>query len=449
MSLGADVDSPLLKQLLGGWGTYKGLVAAVAVCFLICLAGNDWRDRGQIFAVGFLPALIFWTQARWQWWGSWRPKRIRFLVGVYCEDEGLAPQIDDDFTRELRLLIKDGNLGRDVEVVQATRAECRDADGEADLRNLMRRKKALVFVYGRIKRREVKEGHALYVSLKAAVAHAELEAKAQQNFAREISSVFPNAMLQIPVEEQLPQLKVTAEWVGVSTRYMMSLAAGVSGDLDYAEKMLSDAIALLPRLAADVTKRTKINDRLLNRLLDLHKAQAMRSFFAWRSTRERGHAEQLKERLEKVLQRTPKDSAVKQMLATTNFVLTGDAATAERDLRAAMFDNPAVYASLAFALAMQGKYAAARKAYRDAWKRKPNPDLIDQVETFCAWFKTEFPQFSDQTTWCEVQVSYMTGSDCESRRKKVEYLVRNGFGGDDECVHLSSLVSGASGAIQS
>lgn len=428
MSQFGDFGSQVLKLLQNDWGTWKGLLFAVVLSISLGLVGEDWPQKLLISLAIFLFLAATWSQARWQWWGLWQKNKIRFLVAIYCADELVEAQVDEDFTRELRILVKDGNLGRDVVIVQASRAECRDAEGQAGIRNLMDRKRAHVLVLGRVRRREFAGGSSLYVELRAAIRHAVLEAKAQKSFASEMTSVFPSGILQIPVGEQLPQLKVTADWVGVSTRYIMSLAAGVSGDLDYAEKMLSDATMLVPRLSIDIAKRTKINDRLLIRLFELHRAQARRSFSAWRKTRARSDALRMKDYLERALQRAPKDASLKQMLATTNFVLTGDAVVAERELRAAMFDNPAVYASLAFALAMQGRYADARKAYRAAWKRKPDQDMVDQLVTFCDWFKSAYPQFLDQTIWCEIQVASFHKMDGDDRAKKIDYLLRKGFG---------------------
>ena len=428
-----DQIEKLVASLERHWGTFRGAAVACAICLLLAISiFEELQSRLLAFAVLAVLQLTAWSNARWQWWARWKKGKLRFLIGVYCDDVSIEAEVEEDFTRELRGLIRQGRLAEGVQIIKATPAECREAETDADIASLFRRKRAQIFVVGRIRRRKDGGGEALFIQLRVMVAHRQLEDRIQEEFAQEISSVFPSGIIKIPVSEQLPQLKMTADWVAISTRYILSIASGASGDLDYAESMLSDALAMLPALPAGIDKRTKINARIADRLIEVQTAKALRAFFAWRQDKSPERAEAARLQAREVLKAKPDYAPMKHMLAILNFILTADAVAAERELNSAKFDHPAVFASMAFAFAMQGKYAQARRAYSNAWKRNPDDDLIAQVESFCRWFKKAYPQFTDQVTWCEVQVMVRTGADSVAMRRRIEYLVHAGFADEVE-----------------
>lgn len=407
-----DLDAWLAKARESS-GTLAGLLVALVVPFPLLQFVPDpaWSPAWLYWIVLSALELI----AIGVWWycrqGGRSAGKVRLALAIYCDREDQRSELEEDFVKTLRQILKEGNLGRDIEIVTASKGECRQLECDADFAKLSNRKRAHLLLYGRIRTRREEQQEVHLVELRANVRHAALNEHAKRAFTEEISSVFPSEMIRIPKSDQLPHFKITAEWVGFSSRYLISLAALTCGDFDYAEKILRDAELLLPRLSASIPQRTKLGDRLRLRQHEVAVMQARKYFAAWLVSRDVVLAERMRERLQFAETQAKLRPENVHLLAQAVFVTTLAADRAELLVRGAMFDHSIAHLNLAFLLAWQGKFSLARKSYRAAARRKPDADALNQVFSFFGWLAGHSPEQAYVCNWCEAVLRKQVGQD--------------------------------------
>lgn len=406
-------------------GTPLGLVGILVVPLVILqLVPDDvWTPRAYWIT---LLILEFFASASWLYFrrGGISSQKLRLVLAIYYDKEDQRAELEEDFSKTLRKILREGDLGKDVELVTASRSECESIECDADLTALSDKKKAHLLLYGRIRTRTVEGKEIHLVELRAVVRHAKLAEHAARAFQEEISSVFPSEMIRIPKSDQLPHFRITAEWIGFSSRYLISLAAFTVGDFNYAQKILKDAELLLPRLPANVKQRSALEERIRHRQHEAAVLQAHKSYAAWRITRDLIEVERIRERLTFASEKARLRPENVHLLASAIFIATIDANTAEKMIRAAMFDHPIAHLNVAFLCAWQGKFDLARKSYRSAIKKNPDTDAMDQVFTFFDWLGADRPDYQYICNWCEAMLRRSSEEDLLKAERILGVLVR-------------------------
>ena len=318
--------SPKPKDIKEHWGTWYGLaLAIVAASAAISAAFGAVLPSGWLAAVLMIADISIaavWTKDRFSLGNS---GKLRFVVAIYCDKKNESDEIEEDFVSSLKGLIQTGNLGRSIHIIQASSAEARALDSERAIFKFLDRKKAHFLIRGRIRTRSEADGLNHYLELSAVVRHAQLEKHVQAAFAKEIASFFPNGIIKIPKSDQLPKFKLTADWLDLASRYIIAIAALVSNDFDYAEKLLSDVQNLLQKIAPQNKLRTSMESRLRMRQAEVFLAQTRQKYFDWVISHSDDDLSDLARYLDQALKITRLNSVDSQLHAIVTFIKTWNA----------------------------------------------------------------------------------------------------------------------------
>ncbi len=417
--------SAFIKKISESWGTLPGLFIAFLVPLIPLSLIPDYAiDNNAYWAILFVCELLIFVY----WWlskkGGISKDKLRIVLALHYDTDAEKPELDEDFGKELRKILKEGDLGKSIVLITAYPAECNALESDSDIESLLVKKNAAFMIFARIRTREDQKSKMHTVELKAVVRHAKMQAQAQAAFAKEISSVFSVEKIKIPKSEQLPHLALTAEWLGFSSRYIISLAAFTVGNLEYADKLLCEAARYLSRLPANIRHSKALEDRLRSRHYETVTMQAQRAHVEWRKLRNKEMPAVVVERLKFASQLSNLREEHSHLLAQALFVTQYDAKECERLVRGAMFNHPIVHLNLGFLLAWQGKYLEARKSYKAAVKKSPDEEILEQVFTFLEWLRRENPDKAHVSWWCEVILKEDLKIDAPSVRKIFENLAR-------------------------
>lgn len=415
-------------------GTWFGLLACLLLPLVVLslIPAEVWIPRLYWIALVFLELLtvvLWWVFLRRGGLGS---SKLRLVLAIYCDKEEQRAELEEDFIKTLRQILRAGDLGKDIKLITASKDEAKRVECDDHLVDLSDRKHAHLLLYGRIRTRTEGSGDVHRVELRAIVRHARLAERAKAAFQEEISSIFP-AQLKIPKSDQLPHFKITADWVGFASRYMLSMAAFTVGDLDYSNKILRDAECILSRLPADIKQKASLGQRLSARQFEVAVLQAHKNYADWRLSRKAEHIDAICERLEFAQTKARLQPRHVHMLASANFVKTWDAVSAERMIRSAMFEHAVAHLNLAFLSAWQDKFEVARKSYRSGAKKRPDQDVCAQVFTFFEWMARVNSDRAYIGSWCEAIFRISIKQDVEKSIRILSYLVRQAdkFPGDE------------------
>jgi hypothetical protein len=265
------------------WFTVRGLI--VVAFFLtwteafLCLGKIPHVATVLILLLSLLVLIRAWHISK-------RPPRtkkgkIGFVTCITCEDDEESKKIKNDLIVPLHTLVKQGLTGGTfhfIEIPDHISQYVVDIDDAQKLRFDCR---GHFLIYGKVRRRSLAEKEVHFIELAGVVSHKEIPAATSQKLSREFAELLPRKV-NIAVENDILSFQFTSEWIEIVSRYIIGLAAEVSGDLVYAEQLFNDAATRLD-LKGDLEFPTyrKLQERIPIRISELYEARATTAYEAW------------------------------------------------------------------------------------------------------------------------------------------------------------------------
>ena len=168
----------------------------------------------------------------WQW--SKRPPKTKknhlgFVVSIRCEDDKESRRVREDFVIPLRKLLRSSKRGQTFHFIEFPQHLSRQIHDLGDAEKLKTKTRAHFMLYGRVRERVLDGKDYHIIELEGVVSHKRVPEATQQILAREFSELFPRKV-NISKENDLLSFQFTSEWVGVVSKYIIGIAAAISGD---------------------------------------------------------------------------------------------------------------------------------------------------------------------------------------------------------------------------
>ncbi len=368
------------------WFEKKGLAAALIVCaptfpLLLGHAGIGGAALGTVVVWGAVSGLWYWTRQP-----ETTPEgKIGFVISISCSDDGESKKLQEDFVRPLRDLLKSGRTGyvfHAIEIPQHIASRIQDVEAAQTLRIKC---KAHFVIYGRVRLREISGKEVHILDLEGIVAHQPVPESVGNLLAREFSELMPRK-IQIEKENDLLAFQFTSEWADLVSRYIIGLAAEISGDWDYAETLFRDARNRLHGKSTNFPIYQKLKDRLPLRISELSLARARVSYDKWAETKDSSFLLQCERHLGTLVKTHQEDRGTLNLRAILAFVLKRDVEQSIALLkRVKAIGQPLWHLNMAFLLGYKGELKNAIRHYRLAANSEADPETLTQVEDFIVW----------------------------------------------------------------
>jgi len=240
-------------------------------------------------------------------------------------------------------------------------------------------------------RKRKEKGRLVYVlNLEGGVVHSRQDPAQQAEIQREMRAAIPERVL-IDVDRELSEFQIVSSSVAMSARFIVALAAYVSGDLDLCLTLMREVEATA-RAAKGAVRKAWATPHLAKRAGNFVEVLLLRTagerLFRWGTQRSDGLLEDASARLEELRCRageTPPYLINMAFLAAVRDDLT----TAEalvikckaRDKR-----SPVWRFSLAFLRMKQGRSAEALALYSEIDPAQTTSEVLGSVEDFLQWW---------------------------------------------------------------
>lgn len=375
------------------WFEKKGLIAALLAVtvglfpLLLINIGALWGILGTL-STNILVA-AFW------WWSRQPPvtpvDKIGFLISISCTDDQESKQLQEDFVRPLRNLLKSGKTGyafhvmempphisstiQDIEEAQVLRFKCR----------------AHFMIFGRVRLREINGKVVHVLDLEGAVSHNPVPDHISQMLSQEFSELMPRK-LHVAKENDLLAFQFTSEWTDVVARYVIGLASAISGDWDYAETLFLDVKSKLHGKSTKFPIYLKLKDRVPLRISELYQARALANYRKWVECKDNDFLLKVEENLTHLAHAHQDSKETLYLRAILSFVLRGNTNDAIEIIKKIKeTENPLWHLNMAFLLGYQKKLKNAIRHYRIAAEIEISPELLSQIEDFIVWVLQKEP----------------------------------------------------------
>lgn len=383
----------LIRDLYQGakrrWHTRTGLVSALAflsVSLIILFAGLDLAKisviNWVIIALILGLATLTWHKTRIK---RARPNHIGFGVAIEREDGSEVNAMYSDFIASIRTLLS--SIGGPypfqlVEVPVGISSEVKTADDATRLAQLA---KLHFLVYGRARVRKTELGDSHVIDLQGLVRHATVDQKTSKKFSKDFSEVLPRRFL-FKTDESFLKCECAAKHVGLASEYVIAVAAALSGDFKYSERLLQDTEQKIHISLA------KEKGSALSVLLGKTHERLRELYFSWLGglsleylkKRDKSILKESQAIVERLRKYDPNNYSAHLTAAMALFVLDRDVAGAMREIRKCKRSEDATWLySRAFLEAYGGDLAKAYLSYLQAFARPlHSPTVPTQSEEF-------------------------------------------------------------------
>ena len=273
------------------------IVISVTTATLLIQGKAPWRVI--IFVIALFDLFVYLA-----WWFSRKltrtPKnKVGFLVSISCENDTESRKLREDFIVPLRQFMKGGEAGNVFHFIELPQYIANGIVEKDDADALRRRCRGHFMLYGRVRLRTINGQDHHYIELDGIVAHKPIPNPVSQMLAREFTELLPNKVL-LPTKNDLFSFQFTSEWAATVAKYIIGLAAAYSGDLDYAEKLYTNAEEQLQSQVSNFPIYKLLMERLPTRKSELYEVRAMVALKSWGRDHDPNHIYGLGEYLLKV-----------------------------------------------------------------------------------------------------------------------------------------------------
>jgi len=410
-------------------GLAAGLIVGIAAIEGLLVAGGaDWwlKLSSAVAAAGII-------SLAWWWSGlppKTRPDRVGFLVAITSDDDKESKRLQADFTLPLRQLIRSGRSGQVFDFIELPLHLARKIADTDDAERIRVQCRAHFMIFGRVRRRTI-DGHENHVvDLDGIVAHKAVPDLVKQRLAGEFSELLPRRV-RISTENDLLSFYFTSEWADLVAKYIIGIAAAVSGDIDAAESLYLDAQARLSTKNTGFPVYQKLAERLPVRLAEVHEARAIAAYEAWQLDHESRHIDDITSHIKRAADTgRPLTARLNFLAAIHAFLRDRNPDRAFEFLRKVKDPNSALWNfNMAFLHGYKGNLKQASQHYRAGSLFDSEPALLSQVEEFMCWVLSTEPQ-KYQISYCLALFNWRAKGDLVQACKDFEIFLQSGQPGE-------------------
>ena len=186
--------------------------------------------------------------AIWAFFFRYYPKnpngKIGVIIALYCEDDLESLGARNDFIDKLNCNLREDGLNQKIQVVKVPNHHCSTITSYERAKEINQKVKGHFFVFGKIVKRPDGEDK-IFIEMNGLVTHAGIPLRVSQQIARDFSESLPRE-IEFNDAFRFKSLRLSADRVYLSAKYIIGIAALVSGDVLIAsqlhEKILSDPL---------------------------------------------------------------------------------------------------------------------------------------------------------------------------------------------------------------
>lgn len=317
--------------------------------------------------------------------------KVGFAVCLSCSDDKVIQQIEEDFIHNLRRLITSSSTGNTFHFMQVPRHFANSVNNIEDARKIMAKTRCHFILYGRARERNIGGKQQKLIEMDGIVAHNPVPAAVTSKLAAEFGELIPRRVI-ISQENEVFAFELTSEWAETASKYIIGVAACISGFVDYAETLFREVQLKIPSHRGNIPVYTKLKERIPLRLLEIHEARSRAAYEKWFKHHDDNYLKILEDELNKVDKNSniPWVINLRSVIAFLVYRNVDEAISLLRQCPRANVDG-VWHMNVAFLYAYKGDMKKSSQHYRNAIKLTIYDDTIQQVEDFIVYILTIEP----------------------------------------------------------
>lgn len=388
----SSANHELLVTLSKHWPHRRGYFFVLLVLLGIEVPLLVSTESSLIISLGIILATAVLLYGIWKVSRSipkTRKDKVGFVVSISADDESEAKRIRSDFVLTLQRLIKAGMTGSSFQFIEVPSFHSERIIDSDDAQKLRIQTKAHFLLYGRVRRRELDKKDHHFIELDGVVAHKPLPDKISKQLAVEFSELLPRK-IAFTTENDLLAFQFASEWAEVVAKYIIGIAATLSGDLVYAELLYKDVLGKVSNNQQEFPVFEKLRQRLPVRIFELFEARATNCYEKWVATHDPHQIDNMWSMLQNIDYEEYKRASIPFLMSIYYFLHDRNITKAHNWLEKCATQNrdSVWHFNQAFLHAYEGELKSAIRHYRIAVTLPMTPNVIGKIEDFLLFIAT-------------------------------------------------------------
>jgi hypothetical protein len=140
--------------------------------------------------------------------------------------------------------MKSGKTGYAFQFINLPQFLAREVEDVEQAEAMRIRTKANFMLYGNVRKRLIGGKNTHVIHLEGIVLHRSISELVNRDLTTEFTELLPRR-IHISGENDILAFQFTSEWTEIVARYVLGIAFGLSGELDYSESLLNDSLQQL------------------------------------------------------------------------------------------------------------------------------------------------------------------------------------------------------------
>lgn len=370
------------------WNTKIGLLVA---CFLtlsfemalMTSVGSNGITQCLIYLLSAIIIITIWSYTNML--PRTKKGKVGFLVSIQCSNDEEYRKIKEDFVNTLRQLIKGGASGKSFHFIDIPQHISNSLNDHEEAFTFFEKTKAHFIVHGRVRLRKINNKDCHILDLEGKVSHKPMQVEVSQKLSNEFAELFPRKV-KIETDNDLLSFNLTSDWTDCVAKYIIGIAAGLSGDLNYAKLLFEDVGQKLNQLNNNFPIFNIIRKRLPLRIAEVHLAYANNYIEKWRTNHDQATYKLFTDHVNSIPDNLPPIYDILLMKAIEAFLTNRDIDEAIKYTKMCKKHNHPIWKfNLAFLYGYRGQLGDAIRYYRKGLKHNLEPEAICQIEEFIEW----------------------------------------------------------------
>ncbi len=390
MSISINQIKDAFDFLEDKWFSFIGLLSGLLIYLIVIGLFATITSLSDITAlivilIGFIFISIIWTYTNFHIPRTKKGK-IGFLISIRCESKETHLRIKQDFLDTLHSLIKDSVTGKYFQFIELPQHQAKKVIDFEDSLRIRLKSKCHYILYGRIRERLIDGKENYFLELDGYVTHKPVPIDVSREFGEEFGLLLPRR-LQIPRHNDTYTFQFTSEWISVVSKYIIAVAALMSGDLDFSLELFNDLDKyFISKRTTEFRAISKIKVRVPEYIGSIYLTKASIDYSIWAKNK---NDPNLINSIEKNLYHVPNIYQDKISFYTLSsivkFLKYKDIDASIHCLNKIRNKDYLWYFNSAFLYAYYGNIKKAIQLYRKAIKLNLEPEKIIEVEEFIFW----------------------------------------------------------------
>lgn len=206
--------------------------------------------------------------------------KVGIIVALKTEDEKDKRKLEIELISELNRYLSDSGEDKKFNVYSFPENLSNEINNQNDAKELLIRSRGHLILYGSVVQRKFNSEDNYVFKLHGIIRHKPIQKIIQQQFAAEFTQLLPSK-IKFLIKDEGIYFELTKDWIGFVIKYIVGIAAFISGDIRLADKLYHELINDLKSVKKGVPVIQIINERLPFRILEVSHIYLSSHYFTY------------------------------------------------------------------------------------------------------------------------------------------------------------------------